>query len=154
MSSLLLIPACKLSSSIDHKKLLVVCWLALCIQSLGFSIAMRQCALMAFYTLFQGDAEHLACLEDVIQCCLLSEPSKIASTSMVMVKVCRCVFFFRVLTTHLKLKHSEHLWKILNSQLQCQYKSNEPSSVLSILWTLRRGELKSVHWSLYFMTWI
>ena len=117
-SSLPLIPACKLSSSIDRKKLLVVCRPALCIQDFGFSVAVRRRALMAFYTLFQGDTERLARLEDVIQCRLSSEPSEIASTSTVMGKVCRCVFFFRVLTTHLKLKHSEHLGKILNSQLQ------------------------------------
>ncbi|KAF8134583.1 armadillo-type protein [Boletus edulis] len=94
------------------------------------SVAVRQRALMAHYTLFQRDAERLARLEDIIQRHLRHDPSGIGLISIIVGKVG-------------KLKHSESLGKLLNSQLQHQYReSSKPSSVLSILQTLRRGEMK------------
>ncbi|KAG8214010.1 armadillo-type protein [Butyriboletus roseoflavus] len=91
------------------------------------SVGVRRRALVAYHTLFRQDAERLARLEDVIQRRLRAEPSGIASIS----------------TTAGKFKQSESLGKLLNSQLQRQYRdSGEPSSVISILRTLRRGELK------------
>ena len=44
---------------------------------------------MAYYTLFQRDAERLARLEDVIQRCLRSEPSWIESPFTIAGKVRR-----------------------------------------------------------------
>ncbi|KAI9569737.1 armadillo-type protein [Boletus coccyginus] len=91
------------------------------------SVSVRRRALMAYYTFFQRDVERLAHLEGVIQHCLQAEPSEIASISAIVGK----------------LKHSESLAKLLNSQLQHQYReSGESSSVFCILRTLRRGEMK------------
>ncbi|KAG9316700.1 armadillo-type protein [Chiua virens] len=91
------------------------------------SEAVRRRALMAYYTLFQRDAERLTRLEDVVRRRLRADPLEISSLSAIAGK----------------LKHSESLGKLLNSQFQHQYREfGETDSVFSILRTLRNGEMK------------